>query len=53
MQTVFTPNIIPNKRTKPSRINEKMTRKKVSFEAVCFPLVLLEKEIKRKFTFFR
>ena len=29
-----------------------MTKKKVSFDAVCFPLVLLEKKIKRKFTFF-
>ena len=29
-----------------------MTRKKVSFDAVCIPLVLLEKKIKRKFTFF-
>ena len=29
-----------------------MTRKKVSFDAVCFPLVVLEKKIKRKFTFF-
>ena len=30
-----------------------MTSKKVSFDAVCFPLVLPEeKKIKRKFTFF-
>ena len=29
-----------------------MTREKVSFDAVCFPLVLPEKKIKRKFTFF-
>ena len=49
---MFTPHIMPNKRTEPSRIKREMTRKKVSFDAVCFPLVLLEKKIKRKFTFF-
>ena len=49
---MFTPNIIPNKRTEPSRIKREMTRKKVSFDAVCFPLVLLEKKMKRKFTCF-
>ena len=29
-----------------------MTRKKVSFDAVCFPLVLLEKKNKKKIYFF-
>ena len=29
-----------------------MTRKKVSFDAVCFPLVLLKKKIKKNIYFF-
>ena len=41
---MFTPNIIPNKR--------EMTRNKVSFDAVCFLLVLLEKKNKKKIYFF-
>ena len=49
---MFTPNIIPNKRTEPSRIKREMTRKKVSFDAVCFPLVLLEKKNKKKIYLF-
>ena len=47
MQTVFTSNIIPNKRTE-----RETTRKKVSFDAVCFPLVLLEEKNKKKIYFF-
>ena len=52
MQTVFQPNIIPIKRTEPSRFNEKWLGKKVSFDAVSFPLVLLEKKNKKKIYFF-
>ena len=44
MQTAYTPNIIPTKRGKPSKIKE-MTRKKVKFFSP-------RKKIKRKFTVF-
>ena len=45
MHTAFTPNIIPTKRSEPSKNNEKWLGKKLSFSPY-------RKKIKRKFTFF-
>ena len=36
-----------NEHAEPSKINEKMSRKKLNFHAVCFPLALLNRKNKK------